>query len=516
MATDTRYLEKKTPLQLLLEQAERLLSSMAQAAQSLIASPTLTLLLVTAIFGTLVVGSTYVLLERTARSDVGQPELGLAQRAATTTSKVVSQAQAAVSQAFHMPSPADPIASAHMTLVSGLPIAEADNIRWSLIRRTPAAATVYDGSAVNWEALRTIEASGDVLVPAGFTWSVNETFQGGVGYRQASGILAGGHCGLATVFNAAAQAAGLPTHYNRHRTPYPGYTVDQSVNIYWGRDDLRVQNTLGDDFQFRWELTQDQIKVHVVPRLAAQAAPPTDWEGATIALTYGRPKGGWGTLGQTSIVDQALHVSFRYGDRVAEWNDGRPVVVAVNPNIIMEGKSRVNEEYIYHLIAEAERRNAYVMLDVQTGSQDPVRLFGELFDKYLRENVWFDWDLEHATGGRVHAAQINAIAADYFQRRAERGYQRPGVLAFYIFDMNAVQNPGELRMAYDNGLVLPIFDGFGPANVKIAQTNKFRQLFGPVPYGIMEFETRWGTRYDQIPAREYLAAFPDAMIFASQ
>jgi hypothetical protein len=33
---------------------------------------------------------------------------------------------------------------------------------------------------------------------------------------------------------------------------------------------------------------------------------------------------------------------------------------------------------------------------------------------------------------------------------------------------------------------------------------------------VMEFETRWGTRYDKISARSYFDAFPQARIFASQ
>lgn len=67
----------------------------------------------------------------------------------------------------------------------------------------------------------------------------------------------------------------------------------------------------------------------------------------------------------------------------------------------------------------------------------------------------------------------------------------------------------------------PIFDGHGgrssdPATDKIAKTARVLSLFGEGPFGIMEFETRWGTRYDQISAREYFAAYPDALILASQ
>jgi len=78
-------------------------------------------------------------------------------------------------------------------------VGEADNVRWSLIRRTAAAAEVFTpGSGVDWRQLRTLSQEGRILLPAGFAWSFNETFKEGPGYKEAGGILAGGHCALAT------------------------------------------------------------------------------------------------------------------------------------------------------------------------------------------------------------------------------------------------------------------------------------------------------------------------------
>ena len=517
MSTNTPYLSEAAPVELaawLRSAAEPLIDAVRSRAmvQGLIA--------IVFIVG---LGTTgYVLVDNTAGAARSAP-LPVGQRLATISAKLggvqldPSAAGASVSRGLRLVSGADPIGSASMVLGEGLPLDEADNMRWSLIRRTPAAASVYNASTgVDWGALRGIEASGDILVPSGFVWSFNETFQSGPGYKEASGILAGGHCALATVFNAAVKSAGLPTDYRPHRTPYPGYTVDQCVNIYWGRDDLRTRNTTGNDIQLRWVIDGQRVSVQVVPVPEAGTTLPA-LDDATIAMTYGRPKGGgWGTLGQTQIVDQAVHAALRFGARVDEWNGQAPVVVAINPNVVMAGTSEVDEAHIFHLSAEAERRQAFVMLDVQTGSQDPAALFGRLMDKYLRENVWFDWDLEHAEGGKVHAAQINSLASEYFRRRAERGYQRPGVFAFYIFQLDAVQGVGELQTTFSNGTVLPIFDGYGSRDLKISQTNRFRNLFSGGPYGIMEFETRWGSKYDQIGAQEYLGAFPDAKIFASQ
>ena len=403
-------------------------------------------------------------------------------------------------------------------------VGEVDNLRWSLVRRTPAAAEIYDQErGVNWPDLRRLSQTGTILLPAGFRWSFNETFQQGPGYKKAGSILAGGHCALATVFRAAAVQAGLPVESRPHAPPIPGFSSEESVNIFWGRDDLVVHNDSDQDLHFVWALTPDGVEIAVSPVAARHPLPSLpDWHGATVAMVYGRPgPGGWGSLGQTTIADHALHLARTYATRVDQWNGERLVVVAVNPNVVMAGQTTGRDRYLYYLIAEARRQGYYVMLDIQTGSQMPLPLFSGLMDKFLQENVWFDWDIEHTTGGKVEAQRINEVAAAYFERRRALGYESLGIFAFYVFDENQISNPSEVRRQYDGGVVIPIFDGFGgrspnPAADKIARTARIISLFGEGPYGIMEFETRWGSRYDQLEAKEYFEACPGALIMASQ
>lgn len=411
-----------------------------------------------------------------------------------------------------------------VTLAQANSLDEADNARWSLIRRSPAADLVYqEGKGVDWEALRSVTQSGTILLPAGFTWSFNETFKEGLGYKEAGDIIAGGHCALATVFRAAATQAGLPTEARPHATPIPGFPLDQTVNIYWGRDDLLVHNTTGQDLYFLWSVTPERVEVSVTevsPEMPLPSLPPL--EDSTVAMVYGRAEpGGWGSLGLTSTADQALDLARAYAERVDQWNGEKEIVIAINPNAAMAGKISEREAYLYYLISEARRQGYYVMLDVQTGNRDPEKLFDALMDKFLYENVWFDWDLEHTAGETIPVKQINHIAEAYFTRRLERGYSAPGIFAFYVFKADQVSNPQNLRRTYEGGLVVPIFDGYGGHGAdsgqgKIAKTQRVLSLFGEGPYGIMEFETRWGDRYDQIGAREYFLAFPDALIMVSQ
>ena len=143
-------------------------------------------------------------------------------------------------------------------------IDEADNARWSLVRGTPSEGDVYNQVGGDWQTLRTRNQSGAFDLPAGNTWSFNETFGGGSGYKMASGVLAGGHCALATVFRAAAIQAGLPNQAIPHQWPIPGFPLDETVTIWWGRDDLTVHNTTGQDLSLNWDLSPQGIKISIL------------------------------------------------------------------------------------------------------------------------------------------------------------------------------------------------------------------------------------------------------------
>jgi len=149
-------------------------------------------------------------------------------------------------------------------LASANSIDEADNARWSLVRGTPGEGEVYSlASGVDWQTLRTLSQSGSYNLPAGNTWSFNDTFAGGPGYKMASGVLAGGQCALATVFRAAAIQAGLPTQAIPHQWPVPGFPLNETVTIWWGQYDLRVHNTSGQDLSLDWELSPQGIKIFI-------------------------------------------------------------------------------------------------------------------------------------------------------------------------------------------------------------------------------------------------------------
>ncbi len=143
-------------------------------------------------------------------------------------------------------------------------IGEADNVRWSLARNTSAAAALYNAShGVDWTALRQLSVSGSIHLAAGASWSFNNTYGGGVGYKIASGVLAGGQCSLATAFRAAAMKAGLETKATPHRRPIPGFPQNETVNIWWGSYDLVITNNRSRDLSMEWQMTPAEVMVTI-------------------------------------------------------------------------------------------------------------------------------------------------------------------------------------------------------------------------------------------------------------
>jgi hypothetical protein len=143
-------------------------------------------------------------------------------------------------------------------------LAEVDNVRWSLVRSTGDYSQLYNAkTGVDWAALRKVTRSGSYALKAGATWSFNATYQEGVGYRIAAGVIAGGQCALATVIRGAAIKAGLPNQAKPHRYPVPGFPLAQTVNIWWGRDDLTIRNPISHDLTIAWKLTPESVSISI-------------------------------------------------------------------------------------------------------------------------------------------------------------------------------------------------------------------------------------------------------------
>jgi hypothetical protein len=195
---------------------------------------------------------------------------------------------------------------------------EADNVRWSLVRRTSEGAALYDiwDKTTNWQGVRQMNKAGSITMLQGKVWSFNSIFRAGVGYKRASGILAGGHCALASALKAAADNAGLPTEFDKkHSPPIPGFSAEDSVTILWGGSserDLRVLNDTGRDLQFVWSIQGDTLKIDV-----AQA--PSDITGRAEIVHVSLYWPPWGGPNCWLYVDEYCQSGMKSGERWEDW-----------------------------------------------------------------------------------------------------------------------------------------------------------------------------------------------------
>lgn len=243
-----------------------------------------------------------------------------------------------------------------------------------------------------------------------------------------------------------------------------------------------------------------------------------------FAAVYGRPSG-WGSLARATTPEKAIEMTKAYAARVATMRGGMNTVGLVNPNIVMNTGGAVScstytlsQSYIAKLIQLAKSNRMYVMLDVQTGSCNPLTAMKNAIDKFLIEdNVFFDIDVEWIRYGgstTISSDTLSEITRYYTDNRTQKGFTNKGYVGFYIFNMKHVTNPSGLKGDMRDN-ILPLFDGFGPCSEKRVTTRRMVSLFGK-PYGGMEFETKWGTKYDKCSAANYFAAFPDFTVFSSQ
>jgi len=252
-------------------------------------------------------------------------------------------------------------------------------------------------------------------------------------------------------------------------------------------------------------------------------------EGTPLALTYGRPMGGWGSLGLAKTVGEAISLSEQRAAQTSQLL-GQEVAVVVNPRLT-GGSAPLNEAFVTSLIQETANKNYYVMLDVATADLEPVAECKKWIDKYLiSPNVFFDLDVEFTCyngrcagnhSGYVTAAELNEITEYYFRRRTELGFDEKGggIFVFYIWDApRAVQNPEQLRLVYTNGVVTPVMSGFGSFGAKQARVDQIQKMFSGVPVGALEFQRRHGGQYDTADWKQFFQSIDEknsAFIFGS-
>lgn len=236
------------------------------------------------------------------------------------------------------------------------------------------------------------------------------------------------------------------------------------------------------------------------------------------SLTYGGR--GWGSLGYAQTASEMIKIAEEQTQKTSSVLN-QQLGTIINPNICQGSTITLSDNLVRELINQANQKGYKVMLDINTGTENPELVCKQMIDRFLPlgSNVYFDLDIEHIHGGgfnsQIDSTTLNRIIEYYFDKREQLGYQEPGMFAFYLFTKTAVINPTALRLHYENGTVVPIADGYGFLSEKQAFANWLDQIYGQK--GIMEFVLKWGQKYDKDGRwQEFFQNNPGAIIFAHQ
>jgi hypothetical protein len=137
----------------------------------------------------------------------------------------------------------------------------ADNIRWMLILYATRnsqlsiddflknSATYYGdltSDKVNWDEVRNKSLKVEIVIPPNEEFNFNETFgkfSSDEGYQSFNNISGFGVCNIASLIRWAAADAGLDVvEAVPHRTEIPGIPRDYQVSIYYGTQNLVIEN----------------------------------------------------------------------------------------------------------------------------------------------------------------------------------------------------------------------------------------------------------------------------------
>lgn len=260
------------------------------------------------------------------------------------------------------------------------------------------------------------------------------------------------------------------------------------------------------------------------------------WRGRVVYLVYGRPsKQGeqtWGTLGASQTAEQSWQVlqdaAAKVGSSIGRDREDFALNV-LNP-VYRSQNGVIADIYVQRALELASQNRGVVALNFNSIADAEAtiqRLEGAL-PKALLAYLSVGLDVEHFPGGHIDAASVNAFCEWYANKHREWAADTavPGLVVVYTFrDPNSggqgsISNLGQLVQYYprERTVVVPVFDGYGTRQEKAPKVgNLVRALPNtaeqPALVGVMEFQTRWGTKYDRATIDESFSTLAGAPVF---
>lgn len=258
--------------------------------------------------------------------------------------------------------------------------------------------------------------------------------------------------------------------------------------------------------------------------------------GKVVYLVYGRPNGGWGSLGRGRTAEQSWIIAkISQAEMAIAIRKPADSFAFTMPNAVYnsdnKGNNPVKDIYVEKALELAPLHNGLVALDFSNTdyAKEIINNFENKFPPEKMVYLAVSLDAEHFPDHQLEAEKINEFSAWYAEKhkqwRDKTGRNIPGFVFIYTFGGGRILNLNKLQQYYfrEKTLVVPIFDGFGTYEGKIRKMVEYIRTMkntetDPALLGVMEFYKRWNFTFDKIPPERTFDTLRGApcFIFASQ
>lgn len=253
--------------------------------------------------------------------------------------------------------------------------------------------------------------------------------------------------------------------------------------------------------------------------------------GKVVYLVYGRPGGGWGSLGESTTAEQAWNLADQRRTTVSQGigkAEDQFAYTVINPVYYFDNRFQrpVKDVYVAKALELAPQKKGLVAFDFSDiGNAKGVILGFE--GKFSAEQLVYlsvSLDVEHFSSGSLEASKINEFSkwfAEKHQRWSEVANVRvPGFVFIYTYGKGTILKMEKLQQYYlpEKTLVVPIFDGYGSDGQKLTSMVPYINTLSntednPALLGVMEFESKWGSKYDTVPSASTFGTLKGAPVF---
>jgi len=254
--------------------------------------------------------------------------------------------------------------------------------------------------------------------------------------------------------------------------------------------------------------------------------------GKIVYIVYGRPAGGWGSLGESTTAEQSWELAAQRRKSIAQEIEKAEedfVYTIINPVYFSDNRSlgAIKDIYISKGLELASKNKGLVALDF-SDIQKAKEVISDLEKKFPSQKLVYlavSFDVEHfLPNGTLEAKEINEFSRWFAEKHQkwvnEVNLKIPGFVFVYTFGGGRILNLNQLQQYYLSldTLVVPIFDGYGSDGQKLFSLAEYVQTLPntqefPALVGVMEFYTKHSQRYDTVSPKSTFKTLEGAPVF---